>query len=64
MEDQAIENARKLKEQEVAAAKRRQELEIREKMRVMFREAQNKAAKDKSLDKRRKKEMKIKLAKD
>lgn len=39
MEDQAIENARKLKEQEEAATKRRQELEIREKMRVMFREA-------------------------
>lgn len=30
----------------------------------MFREAQNKAAKDKSLDKRRAKEMKIRMAKD
>ena len=52
MEDQAIENARKLKEHEMAAAERRKELEIREKMRVMFRDAQNKAAKEKSLDKR------------
>ena len=64
MEDQAIENARKLKEHEMAAAERRKELEIREKMRLMFREAQNKAAKEKSLDKRRKKEMKISLAKE
>ena len=64
MEDQAIENARKLKEQEEAAAIRRHELEVREKMRVMFREAQNKAAKEKSLDKRRAKELKIKMAKE
>jgi hypothetical protein len=48
----------------MAAAERRKELEIREKMRVMFRENQNKAAKELSLDKRRAKEMKIRLAKE
>lgn len=44
--------------------KRRKELEIREKMRNMFRDIQNKKTKDASLDKRRRKEMKIKQAKD
>jgi hypothetical protein len=48
----------------VAAKKRREELEVREKMRNMFRDVQNKKIKDLSLDKKRRKEMKMKLSKD
>lgn len=64
MEDQQVENLKKQQEQEEAMKIRRKELEIRERMRNMFRDLQNKKIKEQSLDKRQKKEMKIKLAKD
>jgi translation initiation factor IF-3 len=41
IEDQQRANQMKLKEQEIAATKRRQDLESRERMRVMYLEAQN-----------------------